>query len=165
MRLGEKRMPKVSSCALVAASCVMLLSNSALATRVHYQESVSGDLPGSASSKTLSFDVGSNTVQGSGIFGDFDSFTFTIPVGDTINSETYAFTVTNFPATAGFQDVFNGVAFTFVSNGVIQPSPIDVTGDFTSSVANQSFSCGPLAPVRGLPSITHGRSPCREQWP
>lgn len=68
------------------------LADRAIAAPLTYSESVDGDLVG----QTLAFDVGVNTVSGSGIsifFGssDFDNFYFTLPTASRLTGVSFAF--------------------------------------------------------------------------
>ena len=78
-------MSRSASAALSGVFGTILFANGAIAAPLHYQESVSGDLPGSPTI-TLQFDIGTNTVQGSSsiTIGGFDSFQFTIPSGTSL---------------------------------------------------------------------------------
>jgi hypothetical protein len=127
--------------ALLSFLSAVSFSSISGATPIQYQESAGGDLPSSAASKSFAFDVGSNTIQGNGAFADFDSFSFTIPVGDSITSETYSFSVTNPGGVVAFSTLFNSHGVQLVLGGAVQTPPIDLTGDFTTAVSNGSFAC------------------------
>lgn len=74
----------------IAWGGLLLGTGPALAVPLSYDEASDGDLFGD----TLNFDVGSNTVSGdsvievdeSGVFLDFDGFSFVVPTGLTLNA-------------------------------------------------------------------------------
>jgi hypothetical protein len=130
-------MARIIRAAMVIAAVSVIIALIALgaggsvatAAPLQYQESVSGDLPILASGLTLALDLGTNTVAGSSsaaddfvnpIQIDRDSFSFTVPSGDTVTSVEYAFRLTSFSG-GGI-----GISFTLdgnllVPNGVFFP--------------------------------------------
>ena len=104
------------------------------AVPLNYQEGIDGDL---FSGSSLSFDFGTNTVQGSSsldfeppalITFDPDSFQFSLPSGGTLSSVTYSFDVgssANFQSVTG--PIFGGFVSPSVTIDLFGLSPVNLT--------------------------------------
>jgi len=129
----------------MAAVFVLACAGYASGAVVTYNESVGGDLPGGRGVllPIMALDVGTNTVTGriNGIL-DFDSFAFTVPVGDQLVSANVA--VTDVAGSSGdISDVewllFKGSANSF---GGTNLGNIDVESPGTTTFSSSSTPLG-----------------------
>jgi len=115
---------------------LVLVSSVSEATPFLYDETVSGDLPCQTPpcATTFAFDVGTNIITGTvtnGLF-NFDSFSFSIPVGTELTSVVYSWTLSGIPTVtvAGTSYALTPNTASFVGNEsinlVTQISPVSL---------------------------------------